>query len=225
MATVATETDPLTLDMAVTLPGIGWDGFEAIARMKGDRSRPRLLYRQGSLTLVSPSQLHEQDEDRLDSVVKAVCCELAIPCTPTGATLFRRRDLDRGIEGDRTYYLANEPVARRDREIDLNVDPPPDLAIEVEVTHPAAEAVEIWRRLGVPEVWAHQARQPVLKILHLDDQGRYVESPTSRALPFLTAAEILRWVARPRDEPESYWEIRLRRWVRDELAPRVHGGA
>ncbi len=224
MATVASPPNAETPDMVVALTDLSWDDFEALARMKGERHHPRLLYRQGSLTLVSPSQRHEQAEDRLDSIVKAVTCELDIPCTATGATLFRRRDLDHGIEGDKTYYIANHPVACREQEIDLNVDPPPDLAIEVEVTHPAAEAVETWRRLGVPEVWVFEDRRGALRILHLDPGGHYRDASTSRAFPFLTAGEIQEWVARPRNEAESRWERQLRDWVRNELARRVADG-
>lgn len=221
MATVLSETPASEAEMVVTMAKIGWDDFEAIARMKGDGRRPRLIYGQGRLTLVSPSQRHERGIDRIDTLIKEVCVGLGIPCTPTRATLFRRRDLDRGIEGDGTYYLANEPAARGDEEIDLNVDPPPDLAVEVEITHPAAEAVETWRTLGVPEVWVYFGKRHDLRILHLDLHGRYLEAPFSRSLPFLTAEEILGWVGQPRDEPESRWAGRLREWVRGELAGRL----
>jgi Uma2 family endonuclease len=224
MASVAGERGAERPDMVVTLQGLTWDDFETIARIKGEHHHPRLLYSQGALTQVSPSKAHEQGEDRLDAIVKAVAVELDIDFAATGATLFRRRDLERGIEGDRTYYIANAPVACRDEEIDLEVDPPPDLVIEVEVSNPADEAVETWRRLGVPEVWIHKARRSALTILHLDDQGRYAESPVSRAFPFLKASEILHWLARPEGETDNRWERRLRAWVRDELAKRVGRG-
>lgn len=220
MTALLSELKPPSVEMVVEFPSIGWEDFEALVRMKGDRRHPRILYSQGDLTLVSPSQIHEQGADRLDTMVKALCSELDIPCTAMGATLFRRRDLKEGIEGDRTYYLANEP-AIRGKIVDLNVDPPPDLAIEVEYTHPAGKAVEIWRRLGVPEVWVHQAHRSALRFLQLDEHGQYSETSVSPAFPFLTADEILGWIEQPMNEPGSRWERRLRQWVRDVLAQRI----
>src|SRR5581483_6327862 len=153
--------------------------------------------------------------------VKEVCVGLRIPCAAKGATLFRRRDLDRGIEGDRTYYLAHEEDVRG-RPIDLdNNDPPPDLVIEVETTHPAKEAIEIWGLLGVPEVWVHGTQRGTLAFLHLNPGGHYVGSPTSRSFPFLTARDVLSWIEQIGDEPDSVWQGRLREWVRDELARRL----
>jgi Uma2 family endonuclease len=224
MATVAIEPFVLSLDMAVTMVDIGWDGFETIARMREDRSGPRLIYAHGSLTLVSPSHEHEHGSDRLDRIVMAVCSELRIPCHPAASTLYRRQDLDHGIEGDKTYYVAHEGAVRGKKAIDLNVEPPPDLAIEVQITHPAEHAVETWRALGVPEVWVYDGRRHSLKILHLDEGGLYAEAQASRAFPFLVIGEILAWVEQPEDEPESWWEGRLREWVRDELARRLQGG-
>lgn len=216
------EPPASAVEMAVVLTDIGWDGFETFVNLMGDRRFPRVLYANRSLTLVSPSLLHEHGSDRLDTVVRAVTYELDLPCQPTGSTLLRRRDLARGIMGDRTYYLANEARVRarlrNQEELDLNIDPPPDLAIEVEITHPAAGALETWRLLGVPEVWVYYGLRQVLTIFHLDGHGRYVEAPASLVFPFLTALEIQVWVAQPQTESETRWERRFRTRVRDELA-------
>lgn len=220
MTALLSEIKPPSVEMVVEFPSIAWEDFEALVRMKGDRRHPRILYSQGDLTLVSPSQIHEQGADRLDTLVKEICVGLGLPCTPMVATLFRRRDLKEGIEGDRTYYLANEH-AIRGKIVDLSVDPPPDLAIEVEYTHPAGKAVEIWRRLGVPEVWVHQAHRSALRFLRLGEDGQYDETSVSLAFPFLTVEEILGWIEQPRDEPESSWQSRLRQWICDVLAQRI----
>jgi Uma2 family endonuclease len=207
-------------EMAVEMSGLTWDDFETIARIKGDRRAPRLIYSSGELSLVSPLYAHEGNADHLDVIVKAVCYELGIPYIAAGATLFRRRDLDKGIEGDRTYYIASERAIREKTELDLQTDPPPDLVIEVEVTHPARAAVETWCKLGVPEVWVYSPRKNALRIVGRDAEGRYQEVPASLSFPFLRAEEILRWACRPGTESQFHWERRLRAWIRDELAPR-----
>lgn len=207
-------------DQVVTIEGVEWSTYEAISAMKGDRAVPRLIYNQGSLTLVSPSQQHERPEDRLDRVVIFICLELGITCMPVGKTRFRKQSLGRGVEGDRTYYIANEPVVRHIKKIDIQTDPPPDLVIEVEITNPADHAIEAWRHFGVPELWFYNGNHQTFAILLLDDSGQYVESPTSRAFPFLNSFEVLSWILEEEDEPEIQWMGRLSEWVRAVLAPR-----
>ena len=112
------------------------------------------------------------------------------------------------MQPDNSYYLANyAQIAAKDMDakadIDLLVDPPPDLVIEVVNTHPATEAVEVCRRLGVPEVWV--CHTDGLRILIRQANGRYQESPTSASFPFLSALEIFDWVARPGMDSVTQW--------------------
>lgn len=100
----------------------------------------------------------------------------------------------------------------------LDEVPPPDLVIEVEYTHSADAAIEVWRRFGVPEVWRENGN--VLTILNLQPDAQYAESPTSRALPGLAATEIHDWVARVQNDTETAWLKELRRWVSTTLAER-----
>ena len=216
------EAPAIRGERVVELLDIGWENFEAVAVMKGDRKSPRLIYAEGSLTLVSPSYNHERGEKRIDRFISVLCFELGIDHEATGATLFRRKDLDRGVEGDETYYIANEAVVSENQaEINLNVDPPPDLAVEVEITHPARGAVEIWGQLGVPEVWVYRPRRPSITFLVLDANRAYVESESSRAFPFLSPSDVLRWIIPTKGERTLDWERRLRAWVLDELARRT----
>ena len=84
-----------------------------------------------------------------------VVAGLEVPCVPAGSTTFRRRAKRGGVEGDQTFYLANEAKVRGKEALRLKVDPPPDLAIEVVWTHDAAAATEVYRRFKVPEVWIY----------------------------------------------------------------------
>ena len=108
-----------------------------------------------------------------------------------------------GVEGDQTYYLANEKRIRGKDKINLKTDPPPDLAIEAVHSHDADAAVAVWRRFKVPEVWV--CDEDELRILVLQPNGRYAQSPTSASFPFLSAAEIFDWVRRPQTASELEW--------------------
>ena len=175
---------------------------------------------------MTPSALHEDCAERLADVVKAICFGLRIIYRPTGSTFFRRADLEHGIMADKSYYLENEAVVRGLRdEIDLDRFPPPDLVIEVVVSHPAQRSLEICRVLGVPEVWVHEARRGTIDFLHLDEAREYRVKKSSRAFPFLSDADLLPWLEAPASESYNDWESRLRAWVRDVLGPRRLAGA
>jgi Uma2 family endonuclease len=208
------------IDMITSLridPG-GLDGY---LKLVGDSHGPLIKYRDGSLTLVSPSHRHERGADRLDDLIKAVCDELGIDSRATASTLFRRAGFDHGIEADKTYYIEHEPDVRAVAgEIDLARYPPPDLAVEVVVTHDPSKSLAICQELGVPEVWVYRVKRGSVEFLHRDAQGPYAPAPASRAFPFLTPADVLPWLEALAEEPDRAWRGRLRAWVRDVLGPR-----
>jgi Uma2 family endonuclease len=211
------STDP-DGDQRVVLDGIDWRGYCTFLKIRGERSVPKAVYLDGSLYLVSPSLAHESLDRRLDWLVKALVEELDIPCIVSGSTTLRRKAKRGGVEGDQSYYFTNLARIRGKKQINLRVDPPPDLAVEAVVSHDAEEAIEVYRRIKVPEVWICDHHQ--LTILRLGKKRRYSSASTSLAFPTLTAEGIHSWVTRTQDEDDRAWAKALRRWIVEELAPR-----
>jgi Uma2 family endonuclease len=218
---VQPEVDASAGDQCVALSGVDWKGYSTMLRLRGERGVPRMVYLDGELFLMSPSFSHERLKERLGDLVKAIVMILDIPCVTTAQTTFRRRKKRGGVEADHSFYLANEARVRGKDQIRLRVDPPPDLAIEAVYSHDAGAAVEVYRRLGVPEVWVGD--QVGLTILVRRPDGRYAESPTSAAFPFLTAAEISDWVHRPPSTTDTEWLRDVHRWVAETLPARRRG--
>ena len=187
-------------------------------KVRGERSAPRIIYLDGMDWITSPAYFHEHLAERLGRLVMVLAEELDIPCAPSGSTTFRRRKKRGGVEGDETFYLANEARIRGKKKINLRDDPPLDLAIEAVNTHAADAALEIYRRLRTPEVWV--CDEDSLNIHVLQPNGRYQLSATSLAFPFLQATEILASARRTQTGSETTWIKDLRRWVREELAQR-----
>jgi Uma2 family endonuclease len=177
-----------------------------------------MVYLDGKLSLMSPSFTHEYLKERLGILITEVVVGLVIPCIHSGSTTFRRRAKRGGVEGDQTYYLANLGRIRGKKKISLKVDPPPDLAIEVVASHDADDAVEVYRRFRVPEVWICDENE--LTILVLQQNGRYVPAERGQAFNFLTASEIHSWISRSDYDSNTAWIIELRRWIAEVLAPR-----
>lgn len=222
MATVTTQPEPDTQvegDQCVVMRGIGWDGYTKVLHARGERTVPRIVYLDGDLYLMSPAYRHESLEKRLGYFVMTVAEELDIPCSPAGHTTFRRKKKKGGVEGDETFYLANEPKIRGKAKLHLRTDPPPDLVIEAVNTHDAEEAVEVWRRFGVPEVWVEDGNG--LTILSLQPDGTYSQISSSLTFPFLTSMEIHEWITKPSAGSETAWLKALRQWVAETLVPRA----
>jgi Uma2 family endonuclease len=218
--TTAARTDAIPEgDQCVELRDIDWKGYQTMLRLRGERSVPKMVYLDGRLSLVSPSLPHEDIKTRLGQLVIEVLLTCDIPFRATAQTTFRRRKRQVGVEGDQTYYIANVEAIRGKNNINLRIDPPPDLAVEAVYSHDAAAAVEVYRRLRVPEVWVCDGAD--LQILVRKANGRYGKARSSLAFPFLSASEILDWVKRVENGTDLDWGKALRKWVQDELLPRA----
>lgn len=168
----------------VLFKDISWDGFEQILDELGENRSSRVAYSQGILEIRMPLPEHEISKELISDMVKILLEELDIDCEPFGSTTFKRKDLGKGIEPDQCFYIKNQALMRGRDRIDLASDPPPDLAIEVDIT--SKTQLDIYRDLGVPEVWRFSNGQ--LKISVLRD-GDYVESPDSPTFPNLPIVE------------------------------------
>jgi Uma2 family endonuclease len=205
-------------DQCVAIRGIGWKEYCTLLRLRGERRMPRMVYLDGTVWLMSPAFPHERLSKRLGWIVEVIVEELDIPCIAAGSTTFRHQARRGGVEGDQTYYRANEERVRGKDKLHLKNEPPPDLAIEAVHSHDADAALEVYRRFKVPEVWVCDEAE--LEILVLQPNGRYIVSARSAAFPFLSALETYDWVQRPQTEPDTKWVKQLRAWVKRTLKPR-----
>jgi Uma2 family endonuclease len=180
-----------------------------------------MVYLDGTVWLMSPTFRHERLKSRLNQFVVEVVVGLNIPCISAGSTTFRRRAKKGGVEGDESYYLANEAQIRGKDNIDLRTDPPPDLAIEAVHSHDPEAAIQVYRRLRVPEVWICNEGELIILVLRSNGRVRYTRSSTSAVLPFLSAEEVYGWVLRAWTVPDTEWVKELRGWIRRTLKPRV----
>jgi Uma2 family endonuclease len=141
----------------VVIGAVDWDFYEGLLALIGDRHSPRITYDRGKLEIMAPSWNHEWWAARLDRIILGVSEVLDVPLISGGSTTFRREDLERGLEPDKCYYTINAQRMLGPRELDLSVDPPPDLAIEVDFTSRSIDRLGIYAALGVPEVWRWDA--------------------------------------------------------------------
>jgi Uma2 family endonuclease len=168
----------------VHLQDVDWAEFEAIVAELGDRRASRIAYFDRTLELRMPLPEHEKAKVLIGDMVKILLEELDVDVECFGSTTFKRKDLGVGVEPDQCFYIQNHAVMIGKRRLDLTIDPPPDLAIEVDVT--SKTGLEIYRLLGVPEVWRFEAGTLRISVL---DNGIYQEVERSLQFPTLPIAQ------------------------------------
>jgi Uma2 family endonuclease len=218
MATM-TQVRP-TVEPTVTplvLHHVTWDDYEAMLRIVGDRGI-RVTYDRGTMEVRMPSQRHEQAAQLLGLLVPRLAEELEIPYEPLGMTTWKKPGAEKGLEPDQCYYIQNQAVVREKEVLDLETDPPPDLAIEVDITSSSLNRMGIYAELGVPEVWRYDGQS--LTMYQLQPDGLYQPCEASRCFPALRPADVERFLELGRTTDKIRWARELRGWVRDELVRR-----
>jgi Uma2 family endonuclease len=188
--------------------------YSRLLRVFAERPGIRLTYDRGRLEIMSPLLEHEDDARFLGRLVAVLTEELGLPLRSGGSTTLRRQLRERGIEADESFWIANAARMKGRRRLNLRTDPPPDLAIEVEVTHCALDRLTIYAALGVPEVW--QLRKDLLQFHVLGADGAFLMAEHSRTFPLVTPADLLRVLKKARQAGDENPAIReFRQWVRD----------
>jgi Uma2 family endonuclease len=221
---MATATETPTIlpegEHRIVLRGVGWRGYQSLRKIVGDRP-VRLTYDRGDVELMSPQPRHERKKSLLGQFVRILARELRLPVMPMGSTTFNSRDLDRGIEADESFYLGDLERIRDADHIDLEIDPPPDLAIEIEITRSALDRMGIYSALRVPEIWRFNGR--TLRVMLRQDDGSYRQSPTSAAFPDVPVSQLARFATREGSRDENAVVDEFVAWVREVIVPRARG--
>jgi len=195
----------------VVMDNVSWETYEGLLAALADSSAPRLTYDQGTLEIMSPLRKHEKPNRVLARVVDLLAEEWGVECEDLGSTTFRRRESKQGVEPDSCFYVQNVERIRGERELDLSVDPPPDLVIEVEITSPLVNKLPIYAGLGVPEIWVTDGLGA--RILRLAS-GKYRATEQSRVLPPLTASALSEFLDRSKTMKTLAWRKMVREWAR-----------
>ncbi|MBW4642047.1 MAG: Uma2 family endonuclease [Goleter apudmare HA4340-LM2] len=170
----------------IQLQDVDWQEFEAILDELGEKRACRIAYSGGVLEIRMPSSEHEVDNELIGDMVKILLEELDIENECFGSTTFKRQEMAKGIEPDQCFYIENAAMMIGKRRVNLAVDPPPDLAIEVDVT--SKTGLDAYQGLGVPELWRFEERRLRISVL---DKGQYQDSSVSPHFPNLAIVDLI----------------------------------
>jgi Uma2 family endonuclease len=200
---------PIPESQGFLLRDVSWELYETLLREVGDQ-KVFVTYDHGSLELTSPSWKHERYAELFGSLIRMIASELKLPLIGGGSTTFRSREGEVGLEPDRCFYIARASAVTGKRELDLAVDPPPDLVVEIEISRRMIDRLDLYATLKVPEVWRCDGKR--LEVLLLMD-GSYRVSEKSAAFPAIRVDQIVSLIEESWLTDETAWAESARRWA------------
>lgn len=187
-----------------------WELYEKLLRDIGDRP-VRVTYDGGRMEIMSPLPEHERPKKLIGRMIEMLTFELDRPMASFGSTTFRRKDRGKGLEPDECYSFRDEAKMRGRKRLDLKKDPPPELVVEIDVTHRSVPREPIYAALGVPEIWRLGGLH--LQCLHLKG-AEYSVRKMSLAFPFLEPALLQQFIERLAHQDETSILKAFVAWVR-----------
>jgi Uma2 family endonuclease len=195
------------------LEDVSWQQFETILTELGEHRAARLSYSNGRLEIMVPLPEHEKAKEIIGDMVKILLEAQQVVFESLGSTTLKNDRMTQAVEPDACFYIQNSALIIGKNRLDLTVDPPPDLAIEIDLT--SRTQLDNYQILGVPELWRYAGRG--LKINVLQD-GHYVESNSSPTFPDIPIIELVnRYVQQSLSSGRSQAIQAFKTWVRNNL--------
>jgi Uma2 family endonuclease len=195
----------------VLLRGISWETYQQLLAEHEETSGTHFAYDQGTLEIMVLSPKHEAVKHTLELLVEILAEEEEKDLYGLGSTTFQRADLARGFEPDACFYFTQADRVRGKATIDLQVDPPPELVIEIDLTSPTLNKFPIFAALGIPEIWRYAGERVAIFTL---SRNHYREQAYSPTFPWVTSAILTELVETGQRLPRPQWLRRVRQWAR-----------
>ena len=210
---VALEKIVVKPGQQLLLQDISWSDFEQILSDLGEHRGSRISYSNGALEIMVPLPEHEKHKEVISDLVKMLLDRSDIDFESLASTTFKSKQMNQALEADACFYIQNHQAVIGKNRLDLAVEPPPDLAIEIDITN--RTRFDNYLLLQVPELWRY-SRQG-LKI-YLLRNGQYVESQSSPNFPHLPIIELVeRYTKQAQIEGRSKAMRSFKQWMRENL--------
>jgi len=193
---------------------VAWEDYVLLVEndFAGNQS-VRLTYDRGRLEVMSPTSEHDHLADMCTLIAHAQGEEMGSDVESFGSTTFKHPALGKGAEPDACFYVQSAALVIGRRRLDLAKDPPPDVMVEIDISHESTTKMAVYQGMKVPEVWRYDGRQGQMHFYHLEDDG-YVEMPSSIAFPVLTAAKLSEFLEQSKTKGQTATLRALRQWLR-----------
>ncbi len=210
---VALEKIVVKPGQQLLLQDISWQDFEEILEELGEHRSSRISYSNGVLEIMVPLPEHEKDKEIIGEMVRILLDQLEIDFEPLGSTTFKNEQMSQAVEPDTCFYIKNYQAVIGKNRLDLSIDPPPDLAIEIDITN--RTELNNYLLLKVPELWRYTRKGLQIDLL---EGNRYIKSQTSPNFPEIPIVELIeRHVKQAQIEGRGKAIRAFRKWVRENI--------
>ena len=207
------DIEQLLPEKRVALDNISWQNYEQILNALCENRAARVHYYQGILEIMTPLEAHESSSENIGILIHILTEELNLNIKSLASTTLKIPDKNTGAEPDKCYYIKNEPAVRG-KTVNLNQDPPPDLVLEVDITHTDINKKQLYQDIQVPEFWRYNGKILTIYVL---ETGEYKESENSLTFPILTKAIIYEFISQCRNNGETQAKRKFRTQIRQLL--------
>jgi Uma2 family endonuclease len=199
----------------VILDGISWDTYERLSADLNNRGGYHLTYNGGVLEIMVMSSEHEESGEFFPSLMQILCEEFEFDLRSLGSTTFRKGN-EKGFEADACFYIQSAPLIKGRKKITLENDPPPDVVVEVDITHGSLDKFPIYQSMNIKEVWRCEKNK--WEVFHLID-GEYMKQENSMAVPQLTVEVVNNFFTTHFDMERPQWIRLVREWAHQQNLP------
>jgi Uma2 family endonuclease len=212
--TLIQSTMPSSIEeKRVTLRGVSWEGYLQILDALPQSRGARLTYDDGILEISVPSELHEFSASLIECFIRVLVEEMGLRIKTMGSTTMNYPNLKKGAEPDKAYYIQNQSLVKG-RNVDFSQDPPPDLLVEVDISHTDISKNQFYASIGVPEFWRFNGK--ILNIFQLQENV-YVEVEVSPTFTQVSKESLYLFLDRAKeDEIEAVRSLRL--WCKEQIS-------
>lgn len=203
---------PIIGENRMAFRSLDWSAFQQIRQLLAERTQARFTYDNGILEITMPLEGHERFARLIELFIRILVVELGLKMKSMGSTILARADLLKSAEPDNGYYIQNYNLVA-DHEVDLAIDPPPDLVVEVDITHTNIQKNDLYASLDVPEFWRFNGRE--WRIFRLVN-GQYEDCDRSPTFLLVSKADLYGFLQTAITD-EVAAEIDFRQWVRSQI--------
>jgi Uma2 family endonuclease len=200
----------------ISLNNISWETFNHLLEEMGDQRNQLLTYYLGTLGILSPLGEHENDNRFVESLISIITDELNLNLKKFGSLTLKLDPIKQAVEPDSCYYLKKEPLVRNKQNIDLTIDPPPDLVLEIDITSGSLNKLPIYANLKIPEVWRFNGKKVRVFLLE-EDKNEYQENNQSLNFPWLDLTMIPQLIKQNLEIGETATLKQFRQWIKDNI--------
>ena len=212
-ARVTKRTESQIEEQHFLLHNVDWSTYVAVSDAFVDRPGLRITYDRGSMEFMTISQKHERIKKLLGRLVETLTLERQLDIIGVGSMTCRKEDLDRGLEPDECFYIANVATMRGVEQYDAAIHPPPDLAIEVDISRSSLDRLGIYAAFRVPEV--SRLEGETIKVYRLGRSGKYKAVASSLTFPKFPVQELVRFVRMALAEGDNTMIRAFEKWLHE----------